>query len=108
MYDRLTMPFGKYKHWLLRDVPSSYLCWCLEECDNLRPGLKAAIRAKLADRFGPRPGGAPAGRDVREVAAGVEAIYRQLTMTWHPDRGGTTEAMQALNQFRERLQGLVA
>jgi curved DNA-binding protein CbpA len=40
-------------------------------------------------------GGLDAGR--------VKAVYRELSLQFHPDRGGNTEAMKAINLFYERL-----
>jgi hypothetical protein len=105
---RTAMPFGKYRGWLLGEIPASYLCWCLEECDSIRPDLRAAVREELADRFGRRPAPRRAGLDPVAFAAAVESIFRRLTLEFHPDRGGSTAAQQALNEFHERVRRVLA
>jgi hypothetical protein len=105
-----TMPFGKFKGRSLGEIPGSYLMWLLESCD-LRDGLDVAVFRELADRFAPRrppPPSRHAGLDPRALAEGIEALYRQLTLNWHPDRGGTKEAMQAINDFHDRLRRMIA
>jgi hypothetical protein len=101
-----SMPFGKYKGRPLQDLPASYLRWVLRECD-LRPWLEDAIRRVLAGtdrqrewRREPEP-----GVDVPEDL--IARWYRTLVMKWHPDRGGSTEAMQAVNDARELLVELL-
>jgi hypothetical protein len=36
----------------------------------------------------------------------VEAVYRQLALTYHPDRGGEHLAMVAVTEMRDRLRQL--
>jgi hypothetical protein len=38
----------------------------------------------------------------------IEGAYKILARLHHPDRGGSTEAMQALNEARDALKELVA
>jgi hypothetical protein len=33
----------------------------------------------------------------------VQKVYRDLALKYHPDRGGSKEAMQAISEFRDRL-----
>jgi hypothetical protein len=37
----------------------------------------------------------------------IRTWYRQLTLEHHPDRGGSKEAMQAINEAHDRLKRLV-
>jgi hypothetical protein len=37
----------------------------------------------------------------------VRRWYRDLVMRWHPDRGGSTAAMQMINECHSRLQKLL-
>jgi hypothetical protein len=107
------MPFGKHRDKPLDEVPTSYLRWVLRECVNIELWLRMAVVAELALRCGeeppPRSGpGAGAGRypppiDVRAV---VVNWYRQMSLRWHPDRGGSDEAMQAVNYGFELLKKL--
>jgi hypothetical protein len=100
------MPWGKYRGRLLSEVPSGYLAWCLEECENVKPSLREAIRSELADRLGLGYGGEAVRPPAPDFGPGVEQLYRQLVMRWHPDRGGSTEAMQAVNDFYDGLRAL--
>ena len=38
--------------------------------------------------------------------AEIKSIFRELARKYHPDQGGNTAAMQALNEFTERMQAL--
>lgn len=45
-----------------------------------------------------------AAGDVGMITQGdLKSAFRKLSLKWHPDRGGTTEAQQALNEFYEEL-----
>ena len=46
----LVFPFGKYKDFQLGTIPSSYLQWTLETCDNWHPGLLQDIQDELDRR----------------------------------------------------------
>jgi curved DNA-binding protein CbpA len=37
----------------------------------------------------------------------IDRWYRGLVMDYHPDRGGSKEAMQAVNDAHDRLRKLV-
>lgn len=98
------MPWGKYQGRLLAEIPLSYLTWLIEECD-LQPALRSAICAALRDRLLPLVG---AGAD--QTPAGPELLarwFRPLAARWHPDKGGTHEAMQAINEARDELARLL-
>jgi hypothetical protein len=90
------MPFGKFKGRDLRYVPDDYLDWLFEI--ELREPLKSAVRREISKREGVDC--APAATDTGRI----KQIYRTLAVKWHPDCGGTTEAMQALNEFYEALK----
>ena len=36
----------------------------------------------------------------------INRIFRKLAVKWHPDRGGSAAAMQALNDFKRELDAL--
>ena len=42
-YGYVRMPFGKYKGLPLADIPTDYLVWVLENCDNVTFNLRTAI-----------------------------------------------------------------
>lgn len=94
-----TMPFGKHKGKNLSDVPPDYLYWVLENCTRLSPFLRAKITAEL---------GICEVSDVPDKSQDLEKIvnkiYLKLSPRFHPDRGGSHEAMLALNSFRDEVR----
>jgi hypothetical protein len=102
------MPFGKHKGRLIADVPTGYLQWMLDTIHDLRPSLRYEVEQELRRRdFDPPP-----EREANDPSPPVQwsAIistwYRGLARDYHPDRGGTVEAMQAINEAHERLKKL--
>jgi hypothetical protein len=105
------MPFGKYRGWLLSQIPVSYLCWVLANCHNidlqLRTEIRRIVEQARRDAYdmqdeSPAGSGLPARWD--DV---ITRWYREMALRYHPDRGGSTEVMQALNHAHERLKELV-
>jgi len=95
------MPFGKYRGSDLEELPDSYVLW-LSANVQLREPLLSGIWEELQERGlevdqRPTTGGLDAGR--------VKTVYRELSLQFHPDRGGNTEAMKAINLFYEKLTG---
>jgi len=90
------MPFGKYKGCEVADLPKSYLDWLYHNVE-LRGTLEIEVARAL---LGP----SPYFDELPEPEPGkVKRIYRELALKWHPDRGGSVQAMQAVNEFYERL-----
>jgi hypothetical protein len=89
----MRISFGKYQGRRLEDIPDGYLLWVLETCDNIGPTLREAIRDQLGL-------GRETQADWPEI---VRQWYRQMSRDYHPDRGGSHEAMQAVNDGYERL-----
>jgi uncharacterized protein (DUF3820 family) len=88
------MPFGKFKGWPLEEIELQYLEW-LQDHVPLRGHLRVAVSQEIAART-----------DLEIVSPSkdrVKEVYRVMAMKWHPDRGGTKEAMQAVNEFYEQL-----
>ncbi|MBX3027513.1 DUF3820 family protein [bacterium] len=110
----MTMPWGRYRGQDIADVPLGYLTWLLDEGRALRPDLRRAVCAEVADRLDlrpeppaprrplPPPALASAIRDI--IAAG----YRAVALRAHPDRGGTHQAMVAATEARDWLREQVA
>jgi hypothetical protein len=98
------MPWGKHFGLPVNLVPSGYLVYALENWD-MGPALRAEMRRVLALRLGlgvPPP--APPPR--LNLGEEVKDIYQSLCLRWHPDRGGSTEPQQALNDFYDKLRRL--
>jgi hypothetical protein len=112
---RVRFDFGKHSGRPVEDVPTSYLRWCLRECECLTPWLRSAIDAELgrraegarrrAERDGDRHDGR--GRPPADWPVVIGAWYRELALQYHPDRGGTTRDMQIVNDCVDRLRRLV-
>ncbi len=100
----------KYKGQNIEDVPTDYLDWMLNSGQFEIKSLwwQNAIRAELDRRAGeqqgrkytPPPPPPPVRGLTREM---VESAYRTAARKWHPDRGGTKEAMQAMADLRDSL-----
>ena len=91
----MRITFGKYKGDLVEDLPSSYLVF-LAELDNLKYNLMEAVLDELNERFGYE-------NDVKINGKDVKKIYRELSLKNHPDKGGSHQAMVAINEFYEKL-----
>jgi hypothetical protein len=104
------MPFGMHKGKPVCEVPTPYLQWCLNACKRVSRRLRTAIEREMVRR---EPGFEPPTRSngrvtaSADLAAKVRQVYRQLALEMHPDRGGSHEAMKAINLFHERLQELM-
>ena len=119
----IAFDFGKHKGKAVKSVPTGYLCWIVCECLRIRPGLLLAVVGELrrrdedvdallrerADaerhrRERATQDAAPRPADIRPI---IDKWYRQLVLDFHPDRGGSTEAMQVINEARERLLAML-
>jgi hypothetical protein len=111
------MPFGKHKGKSLEDIPASYLCWVLRECESAERWLKEAIIDDLRGRGvsancwaggrGQEPSSATSAGGLVSWEPVVAKWYREMTLTFHPDRGGSHEAMVAVSQAHDRLRVLL-
>jgi uncharacterized protein (DUF3820 family) len=108
----LRMPFGRHKGKFLDEVPVSYLRWVLRECANIPLGLRRAIRGVVeeAEDSGMEARG-PAQAENTGPPVNWPGIirdwYRGLARDYHPDRGGSVEAMKVVNEAADRLRKLV-
>lgn len=93
----MEMPFGKHKGTKLEDVPKHYLLWILDNCDVKSSTLKGEIEKILGLQ-------ADQGLATNPSVDDLEPVYRKLASKYHPDRGGSTEAMVAVNEFWEEIR----
>jgi hypothetical protein len=100
------MPFGKYRGRLLSDFPESYLRRVLANRANANPYLLDVIARELRRRH---HANCESDASTPPVAWNdiISRWYRELSRRWHPDRGGSKEAMQAINDAHERLRRMV-
>lgn len=90
------MPFGKYKGCSLSELPDDYIEWLVNKFRPREPllsGLKMEIRFRY-----PKPA------SMLEI---INAGYKTLALKYHPDRGGSTERMQSLNNSVEALRKMI-
>jgi hypothetical protein len=129
---RYTMPFGKHRGEYVEDVPHDYLRWALQSVEWLPAYLREEMERVLLEcaekerenthrwwsNRGYRhtvhedyePSGNGVGDSARSVVQMVEIIdkaYREACLRWHPDRGGSVEAMQAVNCLVARVKELL-
>jgi hypothetical protein len=104
------LDFGKHRGRRVCDVPTQYLRWVARECECVDPTLKAAVKDELRRRGEGVPGG---GAGVGSTAGAVTDLpglisrwYREVSLLYHPDRGGSTRDMQVVNDCVGRLRKL--
>ena len=101
----MRIPFGKYIGAEISDVPHDYLCWVLNNLASLRPDLRLAIEDHLGSLRPPKPAPAPAPRPAPAVpVAALQSVYREMSRRFHPDHGGSHDAMIAVNCVFERIR----
>ena len=91
----MIIAFGKHKGKRLEDLPTAYLWWLLDECGSVTPAMRREIR-RILD-FLLTTGEAIA------LPPLASRWYRQLATEFHPDKGGSHEAMKAVNRGRDLL-----
>ena len=97
----MRMPFGKHVGKELDDIPDAYLLWILDNIEELSETLREAIEERLG-LIQPEAGAISA-----EAASQlIRAWHRQMTMKYHPDRGGSHEAMIAINDGVEVFKSI--
>jgi hypothetical protein len=104
------MTFGKYRGELLCDIPTGYLRWLREVPDlnyRLREGVQAELQRREKAYSHQADSTGTGSRSLVDVRAVIRKWYCELSLRWHPDRGGCTEAMQAINDAKCRLEKLL-
>jgi hypothetical protein len=105
--DAPRMPFGKYHGVPLKDIPDAYLFWVLDNLTKISPTLKESIYARLGIKKPENGSANGTGHQRPEIMSVVGRWRREITFKWHPDRGGNTQVMQALNDAIDRLESLL-
>jgi putative quorum-sensing-regulated virulence factor len=103
------MPFGRYAGWPLGEIPDTYITWLIDLPD-LRPPL-AGVRREAEARGLLPPAVVNTGpvlrfdrQDANTVKALIDAGFRSLSRTAHPDVGGDHAAMVRLNHVVGELR----
>lgn len=79
------------------DIPSDYLDWLWNNAE-----LYGELRSAVAHAM--MFGSASIDDVVSDVGEDrIKSVYRSMARKWHPDHGGTHEAMTAVNEFYELL-----
>jgi uncharacterized protein (DUF3820 family) len=94
-----TMPWGKFKGQRIIDLPPNYLTYSLIEFD-LPIELRQLMIKVLLQHIDPYN---QINSFENIESEKVKNVYKKLCLKYHPDKGGNTEAMQAINDFRRML-----
>ena len=89
------MPWGKHRGESLDEIELSYLGFLFEKCD-LTPTMRMAISDEILRRC---VGDEPTNGDVNNV----QTVFRKLAMKYHPDKGGSNDAIRAIYEFKDLL-----
>jgi hypothetical protein len=92
----MRMPWGKHKGRNLADIDDeSYLRWALEHTTALTPTLREGIRHRLGLPPAPHDSQAVA-KVVAKVRDVLRTVQREMSLRFHPDKGGNNTAMAAI------------
>ncbi len=94
----MIMTFGKHRGKRIEEIPDDYLFWVLGNCDP-----QAALRLEIHKALGLL---GPTTVPALPVSDLLDPWYRQLAREFHPDAGGSHEAMVAVNRGRELMAEL--
>ena len=106
----MQMPFGKWRGWDLCDIETPYLEWLTTI--KLKALLNRAVKEELDRRYNnfepdPPPDPPEQFAGTTQVASIARDWYRDMAKEFHPDRGGSVEAMRAINRANEHLRSLL-
>jgi uncharacterized protein (DUF3820 family) len=123
------MPWGKHKGTPIGQIPRSYMAWCLENADALKPELRRSFewmagvpvgstKAKVDPNAKPwvaSPGRSsrpapeqprvspPPAAQIASLRGLVKIWYRKMSLRYHPDRGGSADSQKILNTCYQSL-----
>ena len=66
---------------------------------------KPAAAAKEEEEDAPVRNVSPLGQS---LGGNIRMLFRTLAMKYHPDRGGSANAMEALNELHDQVQSLIS
>lgn len=92
----MKMPFGKHKGKDIADLPIEYCRWVVKQ-DWFKEDARIEIRKRVGIDFETIAKLYQA--ECTKMANQLAHIYRQLSIHFHPDRGGDTKAMQFINNL---------
>lgn len=84
---------GKYKDKAIEDIPTSYLVFVLENYNNLNIHVKDYIEMEICNRL-----------NIDISYNDPKKIYRELCLKYHPDKGGSHDAIIAIMDFYDKLK----
>jgi hypothetical protein len=99
-----TMPFGRYKGWLLSEIDDGYIAW-LYALDNLRQPLRDRVDEEF-ERRRRRDAESPVARNGKPPERTMELIdvgFKTLARKYHPDVGGSNAEMRESLEARAWL-----
>lgn len=93
-------PFGKYKGTPIEKLPLTYIVYALQEFE-LPIELQDRLKIVLYDYFNMGELFLDFKCEIKIID--IEKTYKEIAKKYHPDMGGSLEAMQGINEFREKL-----
>ena len=89
-------PFGKYKGCELDDLPTNYITYALEQFD-MPDELTFDLKVILALRLG-----LTSAHNNPNYSA-IKKVWKIMALKYHPDKGGSNEQFQAINDFYQTI-----
>jgi len=103
-----TWPFGKFSGYKISELPDSYLMFAIRNI-NLEENLKKEVQQEIMLRIEiDTPLSERTKQKIEEysiewICNKASQVRRELAKKYHPDKGGSTESMQAINEFHDLL-----
>jgi hypothetical protein len=106
----MEMPFGKHRGESLRSIPVNYLVWVCRNIPDLDWWLKKEIVAEIKRRSARQSdqwnSGSGRQSEIQNVIQkdAVRQWCRKAALLAHPDRGGSVQLMQLINELRDAVR----